>query len=74
VRGVLGRGRNVERGRCEEDMEKWERRARKLDARRRRMAVSGRGLLTVLQPAIKRRAEAAKRAREKGDQKAEGSG
>lgn len=48
-------------------MEKWERRARKLDARRRRMGVSGRSLLTVVRPAIKRRAEAAKRAREERD-------
>lgn len=45
-------------------MEKWERRAKKLDARRRRMGMSGRGLLTVVRPAIKRRAEQAKRARE----------
>jgi hypothetical protein len=48
-------------------MEKWEKRARKLDARRRRMGMSGRSLLTVMRPAIKRRAEEAKRAREERD-------
>lgn len=36
-------------------MEKWEQRARKLDAKRRRMRVQGRGLLTVEPLAIKKR-------------------
>lgn len=38
-------------------MEKWEQRARKLDAKRRRMRVQGRGLLTVEPAAIKKRLE-----------------
>jgi hypothetical protein len=54
----------MEQGWREEDVEKWERRSRKLDARRRRMGMSGRSLLTVIRPAIKRRAEEAKRAGE----------
>jgi hypothetical protein len=54
-------------------MERWERRARKMDARRRRMGMSGRGLLTITQRAIKRRAEQAKRAREERGEGAEGS-
>ncbi|HMO96019.1 MAG TPA: hypothetical protein PKD27_07845 [Tepidiformaceae bacterium] len=36
-------------------MEKWEQRAKKLDARRRRMRVTGRGLLTTEPPAIQKR-------------------
>lgn len=35
----------------------WEERARKLEARRRRMPVSGRGLLTVEPHAVRRRLE-----------------
>lgn len=35
----------------------WEERARKLDAQRRRMPVSGRGLLTVEPSAIRKRLE-----------------
>ncbi|PFG73232.1 hypothetical protein [Tepidiforma thermophila] len=35
----------------------WEERARKLEARRRRMRVSGRGLLTVLPQAERKRLE-----------------
>lgn len=35
----------------------WEERARKLEARRRRMPVSGRGLLTVEPHAIRKRLE-----------------
>jgi hypothetical protein len=52
-------------------MERWERRSKKLDARRRRMGMSGRGLLTVTRQAVKRRAEAAKRM---GEEKGKGTG
>lgn len=38
-------------------MEKWEQRARKLEAKRRRMRVTGKGLLTVEPAAIKKRLE-----------------
>ncbi|HEX9015271.1 MAG TPA: hypothetical protein VF960_04630 [Chloroflexota bacterium] len=43
-------------------MEKWERRAKKLDSKKKRMQMSGRGLITVIQPAIMKRAQEAKRA------------
>ena len=43
-------------------MDRWERRARKLEAKRRKMKVTGRGLVTVIHPLIKRKAEEAKRA------------
>ena len=36
-------------------MEKWEQRAKKLEAKRRRMRVTGRGLLTTEPAAIKKR-------------------
>lgn len=38
-------------------MEKWEQRAKKLEAKRRRMRVTGRGLLTVEPAAIQKRLE-----------------
>ena len=38
-------------------MEKWEQRANKLEAKRRRMRVTGRGLLTTEPAAIKKRLE-----------------
>jgi hypothetical protein len=43
-------------------MERWERRARKLDSKRKRMKISGRSLITVIQPIIMKRAQEAKRA------------
>ncbi|MCL4242308.1 MAG: hypothetical protein KJ048_13245 [Dehalococcoidia bacterium] len=36
-------------------MERWERRAQKLDAKRRRMRVTGRGLITTEPQAIQKR-------------------
>lgn len=43
-------------------MDRWERRAKKLDNKRKRMKMSGRGLITVIQPVIMKRAQEAKRA------------
>ncbi len=43
-------------------MERWERRERKLEKRRKAMKMSGRGLITVIRPLITRQAEEAKRA------------
>ncbi len=43
-------------------MERWERRARKLESKKKRMQVSGRSLITVIQPIIMKRAQEAKRA------------
>lgn len=43
-------------------MERWERRARKLDSKRKRMKISGRSLITVIQPIVMKRAQEAKRA------------
>lgn len=43
-------------------MERWERRANKLDSKRKKMKISGRSLITVIQPIIMRRAQEAKRA------------
>ena len=34
-------------------MDRWERRARKLDAKRQKMHISGRGLLTIVEKASK---------------------
>jgi len=45
-------------------MERWERRAKKLDARRRRMVVQGRGLLTTEPAAIRKRLEKLRKAGE----------
>ena len=54
-------------------MERWERRERKQQAKRRRMGVSGRGLITVIRPVVERRAEEARRAREERDKGGRGS-
>jgi hypothetical protein len=43
-------------------MERWERRAHKLEAKLKKMPKHGRGLLTMIQPIIKKRAEEARRA------------
>lgn len=43
-------------------MERWERRAQKLDAKRRRMRVTGRGLLTTEPLAIQKRLQKLKKA------------
>ena len=43
-------------------MERWERRAKKLDSKLKKMQVSGRGLITVIQPIIMKRAQEAKQA------------
>ena len=43
-------------------MERWERRARKLDARRQRMRVTGRGLITTEPLAIQKRMKKLKQA------------
>lgn len=46
-------------------MEAWERRARKLEAKRKRMKKHGRSLLTAVREAETRRAKLAKRRAEK---------
>jgi hypothetical protein len=38
-------------------MERWEQRARKIEAKRRRMRVTGRGLITVEPGAVRKRLE-----------------
>lgn len=43
-------------------MDRWERRAKKLDNKKKRMQVSGRSLITVIQPTIMKKARDAKRA------------
>src|SRR5512133_509424 len=48
-------------------VERWERRARKLDSKRKRMKMSGRSLITVIQPIIMKRAQEAKRAGKEKD-------
>jgi hypothetical protein len=48
-------------------MEAWERRARKLEAKRERMNKHGRSLLTAVRDAEMRRAKAARRKKAKGE-------
>ena len=45
-------------------MDRWERRAKKLEAKRRRMQVSGRGIKTVILPTILKKSLEAKNAAE----------
>ncbi len=49
-------------GPTEAPMERWERRAQKLDAKRRRMRVTGRGLVTTEPLAIQKRLKKLKEA------------
>lgn len=46
---------------------KWERREKKQKSKKKKMPVHGRGLLTVIAPIVKDKAEKAKQERENGN-------